>query len=387
MVQFLIWFSLVAVVLVVLLLPLLTSRHKQRMGGKLVRYQEIAEALLDGDLPRAREGLKSLIRSDTQDVTAYLRLARILRREGDLERAVALYRSLKARDVRERSLREKIAAGLAQDLFDLQRYDEARLAAAELKTLDRQHPLVRQVELHDALENQDWGRAIKAVDAVVRSGRGSAGPRPAQVRTLIACHRDQAGQGREARRLLEEALKDEPDYGPALLMLGEMHTRSGDHERAATTWKHMLRVRPQAAAHVIARIEKAYFDMGRFSDLGALYEDLATASTEHSAALDLGRARMALRRGETSEALRIVDELLEREPDCRPAHDWRMLLLLEADRLDEARTGLKDAADQALTEPGNPACPQCKTPYTVLQIRCTQCSSWLPDPFTEGSRA
>jgi lipopolysaccharide biosynthesis regulator YciM len=379
--EFLIWACLIIVVVAVLLLPVWTSRRKRQLSGKLVQYQTIAEALLESDLPRAREGLKALIRSDTEDVAAYLRLARILKREGDLERSVALYRSLKARDIGDTAIQRQIAAGLTEDLFELERYDEARSAAAELKALDRHHPLVRHVELHEALEAEDWGRALKAIDGMVRSGRGSGGPRPSQVRTFIAGRRDAAGQAREARRLLEEALRDEPDYGPALLMLGDLHSRAGEHERATESWTRLLRVRPAAAACVIERLEKAYFEMGRFSDLGTLYEELSAAVPERSGALELGRVRMALRRGEPGEALRIVEGLLERQPGDRPARDWRHFLLLEAGNPAEARAGLKELAEGSLAEPRSPCCPQCGQRGDVLDVRCAHCRAWQPDPF------
>jgi lipopolysaccharide biosynthesis regulator YciM len=385
--EFLIWACLIIVVVAVLIVPVWTSRRKRRLSGKLEQYQTIAEALLESDLPRAREGLKSLIRSDTEDVAAYLRLARILKREGDLERSVALYRSLKARDIRDATIRQQVAAGLTEDLFELERYDEARTAAAELKALDRRHPLVRQVELHEALEAEDWSRALKAVDGIVRSGRGSGGPRPSQVRTLIAARRDAAGQAREARRLLEDALRDEPDYGPALLLLGDLQSRGGEHERATESWKRLLRAHPAAAPSVIARLEKAYFEMGRFSDLGTLYEELSAAAPERSSALELGRVRMALRRGEPGEALRIVDELLERQPGDRPARDWRHFLLLEAGNTAGARAGLKELAEGSLAEPESPACPQCGHRNDVLDVRCTNCRAWQPDPFARPAGA
>ncbi|MCK4304377.1 MAG: tetratricopeptide repeat protein, partial [Candidatus Eisenbacteria sp.] len=250
MAEILILVVLVGMVVVVLLLPIWTSRGKRKMSDSLARYQAIAEALLDSDLPRAREALKSLIRTNTEDIAAYLRLARILRKEGDLERSVALYRSLKARDIHERSLRQQVLAGLVEDLFLLGRYDEARAEVDGLKQLDKKNPLIWQVEVYEALAREDWGRAVKATDSLSRTGRGYTGPTQAQIRTYIAAKRAAAGEVRDARKLLEEALKDEPDYGAALDLLGDLWSRQDEHEKAAGVWKRLLRARPEAAPHV-----------------------------------------------------------------------------------------------------------------------------------------
>lgn len=384
MVEILILIVLAVLGLVVLLLPVLITRRKRRLTGKLIQYQTIAEALLEGDLPRAREALKSLIRGDTGDIAAYLRLARILHREGDLERAVALYRSLKAREIADGSLRQQVAAGLVGDLFLLGRYDEARAEVEDLKQLDRKNPLIWQVELHDALDREDWSRALKATDALARAGRGFAGPNPSQIRTYVALRRASEGQLREARKLIEDTLRDEPDYGPGLLLLGDLRTREGDQDKAVEVWKQLLRARPEAGAHVIARLEKAYYDMGRFSDLAPLYEELVGTAPDRSPALQLARVRMALRRGEPGEGLRIVGELLEREPQNHDARDWRLFLLLEAQRGEEAREALKERVEGAMARPEPLHCPRCNHPCEVVTVRCESCGAWLPDPFARG---
>jgi len=373
-------------VIVVLLLPLWIGRRKRQLSSRLAQYQDITEALLEGDLAQAREALKALIRTDTEDVAAYLRLAKILRREGDLERSVAVYRSLRARNVAEKGLRQRILAGLAEDLFRLGRYPEAREIAGELRQIDRKDPLIWQVEAHEALEREDWPAASKAAEALTRSGRGYPGPKASQLRTHIAAQRAAAGQLREGRKLLEELLRDDPECAPALLLLGDLRTRQGDHEKAAEAWTRLLRSRADAAPQVVGRLEKAYFEMGRFSDLSALYEELASSSTGNTGALRLARARMAYRRGEVDEALRLVDDLLEKMPENRPARDWRLFLQLERGGSAEARSYLKDAVEEALDVPQPPTCPHCGRPSAAAAVRCGNCRRWLPDPFTPAPR-
>jgi len=360
-------------------LPFLIGRRRHPLSGKLSQYQLVTEALVDGNLADAREALTALIRTDTEDVAAYVRLARVLRREGNLERAVTVYRSLRAREIRDRVLRQQVLAGLTEDLYRLGRFDEARVVGEELRQIDRRHPLIYLVEVHDAIERADWAAAQKAADGLRRSGRGYAGPRSGQIRTHIAGRRAEEGELREARRILEDALRDEPDYGPALLLLGDLRAREGDPQKAVEVWERLLKAHPAATRQVLERIEKAYFELGRFSDLSSLYEGLAASTKEP--ALHLARARMALRRGDPDEAARIVEDLLEEHPTDRAARDWRILLLLDAGRIDEAREVLKQGLEASILQPQGASCRECGTPAPAVTVRCAQCGAWLPDPL------
>lgn len=379
--EILIGVVLAVLIIVVMLTPLLVGHRKRRVIGRLDQYQIIAEALLDGELPRAREALKGLIRADTEDISAYLRLAKVLRREGDLERSVAVYRTLKARSIAEQTLRQQVLEGLVEDLFRLGRYDEAHVEAEGLRQLDRRHPLIRQVELHEALARGDWKRALKAVDEIARAGRACAGPKAAQVRTHVAAMRAQEGQLRDGRRILEEALRDEPDYGPALLLLGDIRTRLDEHEKAIDAWKRLFRAHPQTAGRVIARIEKAYFEMGRFGDLAPLYDELSAGGGGAAPRLHVARARMELRKGAPEEALSILEDLEDPGSAAQIVADWHLFLMMEAGRHTEAHALLKERVEGELEERDPRACPACLQACEPTAVRCDNCGAWLPDPF------
>jgi lipopolysaccharide biosynthesis regulator YciM len=386
MVEVLVLGVILLLVAVVLIAPMWGGQKRKVLTGKLAHYEAISDLLVDGELGRAREALKEIIRQDTEDVAAYLRLARILRREGDLERSVSIYRSLLARDPSDRSLRLQILRGLVEDLFLLGFFGEARTAAEQLRQLDRRHPLIARVELQEALERQDWNAALKAIETLARGDESGGGPRPAQVRVEIAARRAEGGQIAGARRVVEDVLREDPDYGPALLLLGDLHARESDYQKAAEVWRRLLQARPTAALFVVNRLEKAYFEMGRFGDLSDLYRDLVRAEGDSSGPLELARARMALRRGEPEEALRIVEELLDRDPGDLPGQYWRLYLMLHTGRTADAEAQLKELVDESVDGMGRFACPRCSAPAEPQEVRCKRCRAWLPDPFLAPAR-
>lgn len=372
---------LAVVVVAILLSPLWFGRRRRGLTSMLTRYQEITEALLEQKLPQARETLKEIVRADTEDVAAYLRLARVFRREGDLERAVALRRSLTARELKDRKLRVELLEGLVVDLLMLRRYGEARAVAATLRGVDRRNAQIARAEFHAALHREDWATALKTVAAISRAGADRGDPEPFQLRTYIAQRRAEAGEVREARRLLEDALKANPQYAPAQLLLGDLWMDAGEAERAAEVWAGLLRQRPESAAQVIPRIEKAYFEMGRFGELGRLYGELVAEAGPRAGALRLALARMALRKGEAAEALRIVEELSPGESTGDAVFCWRLFFLLESGGTQQAQAALKERIEGEVNVPPDPTCLHCGASVAATVARCPQCLGWLPDPF------
>jgi lipopolysaccharide biosynthesis regulator YciM len=378
-VQELILWGFIVLALALLSLPFWIGKGKKKIDSRLNHYQAIANALLDKDLPRAREGFKSIIRSDTEDISAYLRLARIFREEGDRERAVALYRTLRARKIGDRQLRLQILTGLTEDLFFLKRYDEARSSADELRHLDKKHPLIWQIEMHDGLRHEDWQRTLKALDNLDRAERGYSGVKPAQVRTFIAARKSEADQTKEGIKLLEDVVRRDPNYAPAMLLLGDLQMKLEKYQKAADSWLKLIRKYPQTAILVFPRFEKAYFEMGRFGELSSVFDEMAAGFTESVPAVQLARVRLALKRGDLDEGLGLVEELLEKDPVNDQALSWRLYLLLDANRVDEARTLVKEIAENCLLAPSRLICPFCDERTELHKVRCTACRRWLPN--------
>jgi len=364
----------------VLLLPLLSRRQRRGLMARLARYQAITEALLADDLDEARARLKEVIRADTDDAGAYLKLARILRRQGELERAVAVRRSLMARDIKDRDFRRELLSGLVEDLVALERYPEARPVGEELRRIDRQHPVLWRLEMHEALERHDWDGALRALDMLRRLGALPHPQEGARLRAWVARARAGEGDLREARKILEEAIRHDPNYTPAWLLLGDLWVRDGDHARAVEVWTRLLKRQPAASLFLVDRLEKAYFELGHFGDLERLYEGFLASKGGHVGPLRLALARIALRKGDPDRGLALIDDLLQQDPSNRAARSWRLFLLGETGRDEELRQALREAAVVAIARPEGPACARCGRSVDAVAVRCPGCNAWLPDP-------
>jgi len=374
--------ALVALVVLaagVLLLPLWGARRRKGLKSLVARYETIADALLGQDFARAREELKEIIRADTDDVGAYLRLARIFRLEGRRDRAIAIHRSLTAREVPDRALREQVLTGLIEDLIHLDRPGEAQAPADALRLIDRRSPLLSRIELHRALEQEDWEAARHALGSLRRANALANPSEAEQVRTWIAERLAAAGRTDEALKLLDEVLRERADYVPAALLSGDLSNEQGEFERAARVWTELLRSRTEAASHLIPRLEKVYFELGRFSDLERLYAQVAATEKPGAAAVRLALARLALRKGEAKTALAFIEESLQRDPEDAESRRWRLYLQMEAGRADEARRSLKQELEDGLGRAGERRCPYCRASLEPSAVRCPECRHWFPN--------
>lgn len=378
--------SVVLIVLLVLLaaavvaLPVWRTRRRKAVG-LLTRYQTIAGALLDEDWKRAGDELKEIIRADTEDLGAYLRLARLLQRQGDRERAILVRRSLLARDLRDREAKIEIHGGLLEDLLRLKRFEEAARVAEELRHLERRSARLARAELEIALELEQPEEAQRALDRLRRTDEDAYRREAPRARTALASLALKRGDRREAERLLHEALKVDGDWLAALLLLGDHWCEAGEHERAVELWTDYVRRSPEGAGHLVNRLERAFFELGRFGDLERFYESLL-AEGRPAAPLRLALARMALRKGDAARALGWIEDLLQLEPAHAAAQTWRLYLLGEAGRAEEARKRLRQAVDATLAGAEEATCPECAQANPLTALRCPACRAWLSDPVS-----
>lgn len=365
------------VVAAVVVLPIWRTRRRKAVS-LLARYQAITSALLENDWARAREELKAIIRADTEDIPAYLTLVRVLQRSGDSERAVAVGRSLLARDLRDREAKLAVHHGLLADLVRLRRFDEASRLAEELRHLDRRSPLLARFQLEIALERNEGEAALQALDRLRKSDEEAHRREAPRVKTLAAALALDRGDRREARRLLEETLEQAEGHAPALVLLADLLYDEGQHEQAVALMTEFIRRQPGATGALLSRLERGFFELGRFGELERFLESVV-AEGRAAAPLYLALARMAIRKGDAGRALGWIEDLLQQEPEHSAAKIWQLYLLGEAGRGAEVRRLLRQAVDGSLAAAEVVRCPACGASRPLTELRCGACRAWLPD--------
>ena len=331
-------------------------------------------ALLRGDRGTALMAFAATVQADSENVEAYVHLGNLLRDQGEGERAYHLHRDLMVRagltSIQERSVRE----ALVLDLIALHRPAQAVQEGRDLRELDRRDAGALRVLIQAHEAAGDWESAFEARADLARlvGERGRNGL--ARYRTAIGESLIRDGKVEEAKKHLKEALRLERDHPAALLRLGDIYYAGGRAERAIVLWKGLAWAHPDMAYLVLDRLEGAYFERGRFSEMAQMYEELLARSPRDARIL-VALARMHLKRGDLTEAGSALAEALEIAPDSLAA---RLLLVNVYRRRGELSRALDEMETllRGLQETRRFSCSACEAHSDDYWTRCPSCFAW-----------
>src|SRR5258706_264068 len=183
-----------------------------------------------------------------------------------------------------------------------------------------------------------------------------------------------AGKAREAERQFKDALRLDKDHPLALLRLGDICYRRDHKERALVLWRGLARTHPDHAHLVLERLETAYFERGRMSEMSQTYEDLLSQGP-NDPRIHLALARMYIKKGDLTEACQVLEKALVIAPESLAA---RLLLVNVHRRLGDLSRALDEM--EVLTR-GIPSterftCSSCGAASEEYWTRCPQCLAW-----------
>jgi len=346
--------ALVAVLLVALLWVIWAwlRVRSQEAESPHTAYTRGLSALIGGDRRRALVNLREAVQHDTENLDAYIRLADLLREGGDPAKALAIHRDLTVRPRLTDDDRVRILESLTRDYLAAGRYEEAGQSAERLRRVDRNNLFAHQALQTVAEALEDWPRAIQAVEDQARIAGGDDKSRRAHYLGWVGTRLAESGESDGARKRFEEAIKLDPGCLPAYVHLGDWYMRAGEREKAVAEWRTLAAKSPENAAAVFERVERAYFDLGQFGEMGRFYRELLHKVSRDAAVPGLlALAEIHRRKGELDEAESFVRDALDIDPENVRAH--RHLVKLAVDRGDPSEA--LSRLEQLLDSMPNPA--------------------------------
>jgi lipopolysaccharide biosynthesis regulator YciM len=299
------------------------------------RYYAGLRALLRGDHESAFQFFKQSVAEDSQNVDAYLRIGNLLRDRDQASKALSIHRDLAERGGLNREQSLAIRCALADDLLALNQSEEAvrqlDQLAAERETagwaLQRLHRLHLQV--------QDFEAAYKVRQKLVRLGEPLDPQVAAVYLTLAGLKVSDAGDHRRGRVLVRDALKQHAASLAAHYHLGELYARDDRPEDAVRAWKTFLEHAPQLAGIVFPRLEKVLFEMGQYSEIVGVYQQVLTADPVNTETL-FGLACFCEKKGDDQAALGHLARILEVDPGHLVARQKMVQIHRRSGSTDEA---------------------------------------------------
>ena len=339
-------------------------------------YQRGLNALLAGNHDEALVELAESVREDSDNIDAYVHLGNLLRERGEAERALSLHRELTVRSGRTAAQLKAAREGLVLDLIALRRPAEAVEEARLLRELDRRNGSSLRLLQRAYEAAADWDRAYEARAEIHRL----SGERDPEALALYRAAIREALLREEklpdAKHNFKEALRLRKNLPAALLRLGDIYYQAGRAERALVLWKGLADTHPGLAHLVLGRLEAAYFEKGRMSEMGQTYEEILARNPRDARTL-VALARMHVKRGDLAEAQSALREALEVDPQSLAAR-------LELVNVHRRRGELARALDEMETllrgmgEAESFVCRRCHAASDEYWIRCPHCLAWTP---------
>jgi lipopolysaccharide biosynthesis regulator YciM len=305
---------LLAVIALILIYFFYDKYKKDKKSTYPTAYIDGLRALLDGREDTAFARLREVVSVDTNNVDAYIRIGDILRKYGKVDRALQVHKDLTIRHDLSENDKVMILRAMAQDYFELNENPAALAALKELLSLDSANrwALEKLLDLYARLE--DWEAAFEIKERHLkidgnRSKKGLAIYRFFQGEKL---HKER--EFHKARILFKEAVHFDPACTPAYLYMGDSYLAENRVEDAVAVWRRMLKAIPDESHLVVGRLQKALFDLGKFSEIANICNEILAAAPRN---LD---ARITLadyhyKKGEYSLAAEHLNTAIEDHPD------------------------------------------------------------------------
>ena len=347
------WLILVILaVLVVALYPVVRDFFRKRRTA-VPAYVEGLRAALDSRPADAIARLKEAVGTDSDNVDAYIRLGDLFMQQGEVDRAIKVHENLSLRRNLDKRDEKKVLQALVRDYAKTDRKVKAISLLEELVHLDKNDAdnAERLAELY--IETGAWDKCEEQLKELAR--HQAQRQRAARLYTEYghAYPKDNPGAALAA---FETALKLDPNSIPARLYLGDHQLSQGDTNAAIKTWNELLDLAPDKNALVRDRLERAYFDAGRFEDITTIYEKLLRKVPDDSG-LVVALAEIYQKKEDLSSAIRLLERYTGKQTANVLPRVALATMYLDREETDRARAVLAEvlsALQPATAGPGVP---------------------------------
>ena len=359
---------------------LLRGRREEHIERISDPYAEALRMLADGKGNEAFVKLQQAVIAGAAPADAYVRIGRMLRERGDLERALHVHRSLTVKSDLTHKERIDIFANVAEDHLALSQPERAlRTVEVAMRDLGERHPSLLAAGMR---ATHALGRSEETYELLKELRKaGGVGEREMALYLVSIAEAESAkGRTRDARRTLSRALRHDPECGPALLALGGLEESAGDTDTAIRHWRNAARVAPDLSPLALSNLERVLYQRGTFNEIETVYRDVFdTRPTDEHAAVAL--ASFYKKQGRTDAAIALLDEHLHANPDSTAG--TVMLTALHALRGDEYELErIVDRGDQLLRRPSHFVCT-CGRESESMRWHCPECNRF--DSYARNS--
>lgn len=347
---------------------------KDRDAVSRDQYVSALRQIIEGRREEAFRSLQSAVRAGKVPADAYIRLGNLLRERGDVSRATQIHQSLTVKDDLSRDEKVELYLSLAEDYAALGRSEKsAKTLEMAVRSLSIKDP---RIFIKIAHHQHVLGESDTAYEALreARKLGGITDRELALYLTTVAERHLEQQDFKESKKVLQRALKHDPDCAPALILLGDIALKTDDIDEAIEKWRRAAVLSPQLSETALKRLEKVLFQKGRFNDIENVYNEVRSVRGGDEAAA-LGIAGFYTKQGRGEEAIQLLEEHLSVFPESVRAR-LRLASLYARYRESGAVERFLDESI-AQTRQGRPfICGVCQFQSKQVRWHCPRCNSF-----------
>ncbi|WP_439105898.1 lipopolysaccharide assembly protein LapB [Congregibacter sp.] len=252
------------------------SGANNAVAGPPSQYYQGLNYLLDGRPDGAVDQFISALEVNSETLETHIALGNVLRRRGEVDRAIRIHQNLLARPNLPRSQMYIAHLELARDYISAGLLDRAETLLLDLvKESDEQRDVSRLYLLEIYRSESEWQRAIDEAKALLpkRSLLGgdaqdlklSGQSIPVQLAHFyceLAVEAGGDGRVDDARKSLQDALHYDPSCARASLELGRIEGAAGNHRKAIEALTRVVEQHAEFLPEAIPALRDCYAALG-----------------------------------------------------------------------------------------------------------------------------
>ena len=272
---------------------------------------EALNAMLLSNKKKAINLLSTLVKNDSEHVSAYLQLGNLLRHE-DTDRAIKIHQMLTVRQNLDYETKIEIFKSLALDYKKNNNTQKSKIEAEKIFEIDKTNLWANVFLLSLAEEIEDWDYAEKKAKDLKKIKEFDGEINLSKYTLQKGIMHLEENNFSESEKLFRKAISESPEFAMPYKYLGDIKYANRDLVKAIEYWEKFMELSPNQSHLVFDSIESALFDLGRYSEVEKFYRKvLENNSKDLNAGLRL--ANVLNEKGENKAAINLIDSFIIKE--------------------------------------------------------------------------
>jgi len=333
--------------------------------------------MLHGEYKTAIKCLKDVVKHDTDNIDAYIKLGVLLRETGEGQNAVKVHQGLLFRREMPQDERIIIMRHLLEDYEALEDREKALEIAQKIVDMTRRN-LWAYDKMHKLYRDLgNWEKAAEYLQKTLRFYKKTQSRLLAIYKVQEGMEKYKIGQYHEARLIFRKAIKIDPRCEAPYYHIANSYMKDQRQEDAILWWEKYADVAPEKASLIFQRIQRVLFNLGNFSKIEDFYQKILAKRPDDIQA-NLALASFYDRKGDLNKAIATCDDLKDKKPNSIAAKLMLVKFLVQNKELHRASEVLNGTIEY-LQGLQTFVCSNCGNQIAEIRWLCPACGE--PDTY------